>query len=188
MAQTTAANAPISAAAQAQAMRVLPETARVARAGFVTRAVALMLDIIIVSIGSVVVAGLTGLILNFFGISTNNFVLEDSVVGILGLVQLIIVAVSVLAVLFFVPGYFVFFWVVVGATPGKQLLGIQVRRTNGNHVGWLRGIIRFIGYFISAIVFFLGFLWVLIDKRRQGWHDKLADTCVVYTWDVPPGD
>ncbi len=184
MSQTASANAPISPTAQAQAMRILPEAARVARAGFVTRTVAMLTDIVIVTIGSVVVAGLTGLILNFFGISTSNIVIDDSFRGLLGIVQTIIVLVSVFAVLLFVPGYFVFFWVVVGATPGKQILGLQVLRPNGAHVGWVRGIVRFFGYWISAIVFFLGFFWVLIDKNRQGWHDKLADTTVVYTWDV----
>ena len=28
----------------------------------------------------------------------------------------------------------------------------------------------------------VGFLWVIIDDRREGWHDKLARTCVVYAW------
>jgi uncharacterized RDD family membrane protein YckC len=171
-----------------RAMRLVPEEARTYPAGFVTRAMALLADIVIVTIGSIVVAGLSGLILNFFGISSVSIQIEDSLPGILDLVRLIIVVVSALVVIFFVPGYFIFFWVVVGATPGKQLLGLQVLRTNGKHVGWVRGTIRFLGYFISAIVFFLGFLWVLVDKRRQGWHDKFADSQVVYTWDVSAGE
>jgi uncharacterized RDD family membrane protein YckC len=48
---------------------------------------------------------------------------------------------------------------------------------------------RFIGYFISGILF-LGFLWVLLDSRRQGWHDKIAGTFVIYSWEAktPPPD
>jgi uncharacterized RDD family membrane protein YckC len=26
---------------------------------------------------------------------------------------------------------------------------------------------------------FLGFVWVAFDRRKQGWHDKLAGTVVV---------
>jgi uncharacterized RDD family membrane protein YckC len=36
-----------------------------------------------------------------------------------------------------------------------------------------------VGYPLSTIVFFLGFLWMLWDPRQQGWHDKLARTIVV---------
>ena len=28
--------------------------------------------------------------------------------------------------------------------------------------------------------FSLGFVWVVFDKMRQGWHDKIADTVVIY--------
>ncbi len=36
-----------------------------------------------------------------------------------------------------------------------------------------------IGKFISGIALLLGYVWILIDKRRQGWHDKIAHTLVV---------
>jgi len=35
-----------------------------------------------------------------------------------------------------------------------------------------------IGKFLS-LFFFLGFLWVIWDKKKQGWHDKIAHTIVV---------
>ncbi|MEO8407836.1 MAG: RDD family protein, partial [Oxalobacteraceae bacterium] len=35
------------------------------------------------------------------------------------------------------------------------------------------------GYFVSALPFCLGLIWVGLDKRKQGWHDKLAGTVVV---------
>ncbi|MBX3651771.1 MAG: RDD family protein [Burkholderiales bacterium] len=34
-------------------------------------------------------------------------------------------------------------------------------------------------YIASALPLFLGFIWVGIDKRKQGWHDKLAGTVVI---------
>ena len=36
-----------------------------------------------------------------------------------------------------------------------------------------------VGKFVSAIAFFLGFLWIGWDGRKQGWHDKIAGTHVV---------
>ena len=40
-------------------------------------------------------------------------------------------------------------------------------------------IVRYFGYYISTIPLFLGLIWVGIDKRKQGWHDKLAGTAVI---------
>ena len=40
-------------------------------------------------------------------------------------------------------------------------------------------ILRLIGYWIDSLVFYLGFIWILIDSRRRGWHDLIAGTVVV---------
>jgi uncharacterized RDD family membrane protein YckC len=40
-------------------------------------------------------------------------------------------------------------------------------------------VIRAAAYAISAI-FLIGFAWIAVDRRRQGFHDKLARTFVVY--------
>ncbi|PIP08224.1 MAG: hypothetical protein COX51_04865, partial [Syntrophobacteraceae bacterium CG23_combo_of_CG06-09_8_20_14_all_50_8] len=39
--------------------------------------------------------------------------------------------------------------------------------------------LRWIGYFISALPLYIGFLWVAFDGKKQGWHDKLAGTVVI---------
>ena len=46
------------------------------------------------------------------------------------------------------------------------------------------GIRRLLGYLVSTGSLGMGFLWMLIDDRRQGWHDKIAGTCVVYSWEA----
>lgn len=154
------------------------------QAGFVTRLVAFLLDIIFVTVGSIVFAALISLVLNFFGFSEQNLHADDNTRTVIAILETTIVIVSGLSVLLFIPGYFVAFWVLFGATPGKQLLGLKVIRTKKQRLGWGRATLRYIGYFISAIVLFIGYFWVLVDGRRQAWHDKLADTFVVYTWDV----
>jgi len=39
--------------------------------------------------------------------------------------------------------------------------------------------LRYLGYYVSTIVLFLGFFWVAWDKKKQGWHDKMARTVVI---------
>jgi uncharacterized RDD family membrane protein YckC len=72
------------------------------------------------------------------------------------------------------------FWVWKAATPGKMVVSAQIvdaKTLSKPSTGQL--IVRYIGYFISAFVLCLGFLWVAFDKRKQGWHDKIAGTLVV---------
>lgn len=165
------------------------QPARLQTAGFVSRLVAFVFDVVIVSLSSFVFAALNSMILNFFGFSARDLNLEASMSSLLSnplaLLQLIIVALAGLAVLLFIPAYFVVFWVLAGATPGKRILGLRVIRTSGQPISWWRAIVRYIGYWISALSLFLGFLWILLDTRRQGWHDKFADTIVAYTWQGP---
>ena len=72
------------------------------------------------------------------------------------------------------------FWVYKSATPGKILLDISIvdAETGGKPSnGQLNG--RYFAYYISVLPLMLGFIWVGFDKRKQGWHDKLAGTMVV---------
>lgn len=84
---------------------------------------------------------------------------------------------------FFLVGvlYFPFFWAMrAGQTPGMKLMKIRVvRDEDGGPVGWGPALLRLVGYAISGAVFYLGFLWILVDKRKRGWHDLIAGTCVV---------
>lgn len=65
-----------------------------------------------------------------------------------------------------------------GQTPGKVLLKIRVIKANGSPISDGDAVIRYIGTMINFI-FCLGWLWVLFDENRQGWHDKMAQTYVV---------
>ena len=38
---------------------------------------------------------------------------------------------------------------------------------------------RYLAYCISIIPLGLGLIWVGIDQRKQGWHDKLSGTLVI---------
>ena len=74
----------------------------------------------------------------------------------------------------------VMFWIKKQATPGKMAISaIIVDATTGNKATAGQLIGRYFAYFISAIPLGLGMLWVAFDKRKQGWHDKLAGTVVI---------
>jgi uncharacterized RDD family membrane protein YckC len=72
------------------------------------------------------------------------------------------------------------FWMYRSATPGKIMLGIRIvdaQTGDKPSTGQLIG--RYFAYYVSAIPLMLGFLWVAFDRRKQGWHDKLAGTVVI---------
>jgi uncharacterized RDD family membrane protein YckC len=76
------------------------------------------------------------------------------------------------------------FWRYCGATPGKSLLGLKVvDAASGKPPTLGRFALRFLAYFVSALPLYLGFLWIGIDRRKQGWHDKIASTVVINSED-----
>lgn len=44
----------------------------------------------------------------------------------------------------------------------------------------LQLLVRYAGYFVSMFALGLGFIWIGVDRRKQGWHDKIAGTVVAY--------
>lgn len=76
--------------------------------------------------------------------------------------------------------YLIGFWWLAGQTPGMRLLGIAVRTTEGTRVPPARGVVRIVGMVLAAIPLFAGYLPILTNERRQGFHDKLARTVVRY--------
>lgn len=62
---------------------------------------------------------------------------------------------------------------------GKYLMGIKVIDEYGQRLTFQQSLMRNSTKVISQAVFSLGFIWILFDKKRQGWHDKIAKTLVV---------
>jgi uncharacterized RDD family membrane protein YckC len=141
-------------------------------AGFATRLVAYLIDQLII-LG---VTTLTALVANFL---LNMLHIGDEQLWLTA--RLVMSAIVIIVNICFYWGYFLVFWVLSGQTPGKALMGVRIVRTDGERLNLGKAIIRVIGYWISSILF-LGYLWVLIDRRRQGFHDKIAGTFVVYSW------
>jgi uncharacterized RDD family membrane protein YckC len=54
-----------------------------------------------------------------------------------------------------------------------------VRDQDGARIGWGTALLRLLGMYVASTVFYLGFIWIFVDKRRRGWHDLIAGTVVV---------
>ena len=78
--------------------------------------------------------------------------------------------------------YFVLLWSQAGGgrTIGMRLCRLRVVGADGRLIGIGDALVRWIGLWISFIVCFIGVLWVAGDANKQGWHDHLAHTYVVY--------
>lgn len=73
------------------------------------------------------------------------------------------------------------FWVMKGATPGKMAISaVVVDAQTHAPVDFWQALTRYVGYFISTLPLFAGLAWVALDARKQGWHDKMARTVVIY--------
>ena len=147
--------------------QALEETLYGSYAGFVTRLFAYMLDALIVTVILATTTAVTGFMLEY----TNAGQLTTRIV-IFG-----ILAFSVVLYL----AYYLGFWLLAGQTPGKRIMGVRIVRTDGERLTFGNAVRRLVGYWLSTVVF-LGYLWILADNRRQGWHDKLAGTMVIYAW------
>ena len=151
--------------------------------GFTSRLLAMIVDMALLTIGLTV--------LSWFLTGVNAlFRVEGLLEAAVGAeIWLVAKSTIVLLVSFcFIAGYPIFFWTFTGQTIGKMLLGVRIVSMKGGHVSLWRAILRLVGYCLNIFLLFSGFFWVLADNRRQGFHDKLAGTCVIYAWPARPDE
>jgi uncharacterized RDD family membrane protein YckC len=81
---------------------------------------------------------------------------------------------------FVVLAYYIYFTYKYGATLGKKVMKIKIVREDGQPMTILTVILReVVGKFVSSVLLCLGYFWVMWDKKKQGWHDKIAKTIVI---------
>ena len=150
-------------------------------AGFVSRTVAFVIDAVVISVAILVAIALAQSTLGFvtlYGVVGRAAIASEPVRATVdAVITVISIAIAV--------GYPVTCWVLFGQTLGKALTGIRVVRMDHTRLTVGCAVLRYIGYWLSALPLFLGFLWVLGDPERRAWHDKLAGTCVIYTFQLP---
>jgi uncharacterized RDD family membrane protein YckC len=159
-------------------MKTVP--AAPAYAGFVSRFVAFCVDLLVVLITALVVVSFAEALLNFFTIDGIVQQVTGQAQTVYGPIRQAVNIGVVLFAPFLAIAYPIAFLTIFGATPGMMLMGLYVRRVDGRRVTFWRALLRWFGSILAALPLLLGFAWIAVDARRQGWNDKIADTLVVF--------
>ena len=143
---------------------------RALRGGFWLRSMALAADslILLLLLGVFVVLGFLTLGLGAAG---------GREIPLLRQIRIVLPAVFPLG-LALMLAYFTFFHGTWGQTIGKMIFGLRVVRADGQPLSFPRALGRAFGYFLSAIPFFLGFIWAGLSSGKRSWHDALTGTMV----------
>jgi uncharacterized RDD family membrane protein YckC len=141
------------------------------RAGFLSRFLAFLID----NIALGVIAWLLSLVLvPLTGVATQS---DGSLFGMIVGVAGMVVAFILLLLQFL---YFGWLWSTSGQSLGMRVTNIRVVRRDGSSLSLVRAGLRgTVGYWISGLIFGLGFIWAAFDGRKEAWHDKLFDTAVL---------
>jgi uncharacterized RDD family membrane protein YckC len=131
-------------------------------AGVVSRAVAYVVDALIISIVSAGTATGMSLIASILGSDAHELAKT-----------LMTVYLAVLPAVFAL--YCAVFWGLTGRTPGMALAGVRVVTMSRGRVRWIAALAR--GFLLAY--FPLGALWMLVDRRHRAIHDLIARTLVV---------
>ena len=158
-------------------------------AGFVSRVVAFVIDLLTISISFIVISW-------FINITMAMLQVKPILNYILGYYPAIVSTISPIirpitagiSIFIFTVLYHVLLWFFTGKTVGKFVMGLKIVPLSGGRVSLWRAFLRYFGYYVSGIALGLGFFWIIFDRRRMGWHDKLARTCVIYTWSARPDE
>ena len=142
------------------------------KAGFWIRFVAIFIDGIILFIPLFIIGFAIGLAIGF-GSNGGNTASTTANPGLSALENALGLALQF--------GYFSYFWS-TGATPGMRIFGLKVVDAQTlSTISFGKAALRFVGYYISALVCAIGLIWAAFDGRKQGWHDKIAGTLVIHT-------
>ncbi len=146
-------------------------------AGFFSRLAAYVLDSILVSIGLCIVK----LPVWFVKLA----------VGDSALFRPVLFEYTIFDILYYLltVAYFVLMTYYCGATVGKYLMKLRVVDVEGRKLSFMSVLLReTVGRYLSALIIYIGYIIVGVDNRKQGLHDKIADTCVIYrhrAWEKP---
>ena len=122
-------------------------------------------------IDGLILFAITFLFILKISVSTNLFTLMDSLLGYF-LVFLFFSLFSPFVISFMIS-YF-------GGTIGKLLTDTRIVDSKGKYLSFWRAFYRnHLGYMVSGVFLWLGFVWILKDREKQGWHDIMAGSWVI---------
>mgnify|MGYP001559859877 CR=1 FL=1 len=151
--------------------------------GFWRRAMAFSIDKIILFFTSLFILIIGALALSIGFLSHYRDMLPERFEEITITFTLIYLLMTVFISMF----YFTYFHGAAGQTPGKMIFGLKVVQSTGEQMTFGLAFLRWVGYIISAVVFYLGFIWIAFDAKKRGWHDKIAVTVVIRVRNIVDG-
>ena len=155
-------------------MQISYDRDRVVYAGFFPRLAAFLLDSVLVA---------AALSIFKFIVWIMKLSMGDTVIF-----KPILFTYNVFDILFYLltVAYFVLTTYFCGATLGKFLMKLRVVDVEGQRPGFMSVLIReTVGRYLSALIMYVGYIIAGLDSRKQGLHDKIADTLVIYTHPQP---
>lgn len=158
-------------------------------AGFVSRLMAMVVDLLVIFATWLILGVATKFFVETTGINAIMDFLKGFFNWVTPLIEFLIsTGFQVFALLALSFIYFTFFYSFGGATLGKYLIGLRVVRRDGKPVSAPQAALRVVAYALSALPLYAGFLSMLADDRRRTWHDRLAKTAVVHSWQARPDE
>jgi uncharacterized RDD family membrane protein YckC len=76
-------------------------------------------------------------------------------------------------------GFYGAFWTRRGQTLGMAAWRIAIERDDGRLPGWRDTAVRLALAALSWLPAGLGYWWMLVDRDRLAWHDRLSHTRIV---------
>lgn len=139
-------------------------------AGFVSRLGAFVVDVCII----VLIFSVAGDVIEYLvnAVSDHHFTFS----------QIPIISIALLVVLSF--AYCAYPLAMSGRTLGMTLLGLRVVRYDGSGLNAKHAIVRVLAFPLSILTLGIGLLLILLRRDRCALHDLIADTAVVYDWNL----
>jgi uncharacterized RDD family membrane protein YckC len=121
-----------------------------------------------------------GVVFGGFWIRFVAYVIDAILVGVIYTVVAMVSTALAAVVYIAALAYFPVCWVMLGQTVGMMPFGLRVvRNADGGKLTWSNGILRMIGFIISAVCLYIGLIWAAFDSRKRGWHDMIGGTVVI---------
>src|SRR5262249_55029847 len=80
--------------------------------------------------------------------------------------------------------YFAYSWAASGKTFGMALLGVRVVRSDGAPAGAQRAVVRTLALPLSFLIFGVGFVGILVGRKRRRRPGVLPGPVVISAWDA----
>src|SRR3954470_7715751 len=139
-------------------------------AGFVSRFVAFLIDVVIIAITFAIGGRVIEFV--FSAVGGHRFALSDAALT------------SRILVIVWAFIYSAYCLSAAGHTPGMAMLGLRAVRRDGSDLRSGHSIVRLLVFPLGLLLFGIGFLMILLRRDRRALHDVIASTAVVYAWDA----